>query len=173
LYLHLPANESELVLFDINRANDLHHFIVDNERAMLHQLQEGQATQFSFTLVTNDSGESRDVQAHTRVVGKVDFSAEDLHSRWPSGVYSLSHVAIPFEKTDPWYGGETAFDGEQVLSIGAIAPRGEQGLLTVPSAQFMRLRHNPFFDYVAERTRDFCTVCRSEQADGEASQLPD
>ena len=170
LYLQLPANGSELVLFDINRASDLHRFIVDRERAMLDQLQAGQTTQFDFTLITNKSGDTRKVQARTRAAGMASFSAEDLKRQWPAGVYSLSHVAIPFEDADPWYGAATEFDGEQVLSIGAIAPRGEQGLLTVPSAQFMRLRHNPFFDYVAERTRNFCTVCRNAQADGEESQ---
>ena len=166
LYLQLPANGSELVLFDINRANDLHHFIVDRDRAMLDQLQAGQATQFDFTLITNNSGDTRNVQARTRAAGMESFSTEDLNCQWPSGVYSLSHVAIPFEDADTWYGAAAEFDGEQVLSIGAIAPRGEQGLLTVPSAQFMRLRHNPFFDYVAERTRSFCTVCQSAPADG-------
>jgi len=169
LYRHLPENGSELVLFDINRANDLHEFIINRERAMLDKLQAGQATKFDFTLITNNSGDTRKVQARTRAAGMESFSAENLKRQWPAGVYSLSHVAIPFEDSDPWYGAATELDGELVLSIGAIAPRGEQGLLTVPSDQFMRLRHNPFFDYVAERTRNFCTVCRSAQADGRKS----
>ena len=169
LYLHLPENGSELVLFDVNRANDLQDFILDKERTMLDQLKEGQETQFSFTLVANKTGDTRMVQARTRLAGEEDFSAEDLRASWPSGVYSLSHVAIPFEDTDPWYGAATEFDGEQVLSIGAIAPRGEQGLLTVPAAQLMRLRHNPFFDYVARRTDNFCVACRhTEPGDDES-----
>jgi len=169
LYLHLPENGSELVLFDINRANDLQNFMFDSERVILDQLQEGQATNFGFTLITNKTGETRMVQARTRLAGEERFSTEDLNGSWPSGVYSLSHVAIPFRDTDPWYGAATEFDGEQVLSIGAIAPRGEQGLLTVPAAQFMRLRHNPFFDYVAQRTDNFCVVCRHAETDDEES----
>jgi hypothetical protein len=164
----LPANDSELVLFDINRANDVQYFIVDKERATLDHLQSGAATNFRFTLVTNKSGESRAVEARTRPAGSETFSAVDINAQWPLGVYSLSHVAIPFESVDPWYGTASAAgnDGEQFLSIGAIAPRGEQGLLTVPSSQFMRLRYNPFFDYVAQRTGNFCTVCRHAETDG-------
>ena len=60
--------------------------------------------------------------------------------------------------------GVTEIDGEQVLSIGAIAPRGEQGLLTVPPSQLMRLRHNPFFGYVAQRTAGFCPACSQDEA---------
>ncbi len=168
LYRHLPANDSELILFDINRANDMQNFIVDKERATLDHLQERQVTNFSFTLVTNESGGSRAVEARTRLADKDTFAAVDLNVDWPLGVYSLSHVAIPFRSVDPWYGTGTTtdIDGDQFLSIGVIAPRGEQGLLTVPSSQFMRLRHNPFFDYVAQRTSDFCAVCQHAEADG-------
>ena len=124
LYAHLPENGSELILFDVNRANDFQHFIVDSERRTLDQLQDGQATPFSFTLVTNKSGETSSVQARTRLAGEKSFSAEDLKGSWPASVYSLSHVAIPFDITDPWYGAVNQFDGKNVLTIGAVAPRG-------------------------------------------------
>ena len=149
----------------------MQNFIVDKERATLDHLQERQVTNFSFTLVTNESGGSRAVEARTRLVDKETFAAVDLNVDWPLGVYSLSHVAIPFRNVDPWYGTGTTtdIDGEHFLSIGALAPRGEQGLLTVPSSQFMRLRHNPFFDYVAQRTNNFCTVCRDAEIDSDES----
>jgi len=167
LYIHLPENGSELILFDINRASDLQHFVIDGERTTLDQLQKGQATSFGFTLVTNKSGETRSVQARTRLAGEDEFSAEDMNGHWPPGVYSLSHVAIPFKDTDQWYGATNEFKGKPVFSIGAISPRGEQGLLTVPPAQFMRLRYNPFFEYVEKRTGEFCVVCSREETDGE------
>jgi len=169
LYAHLPKNGSELILFDINRANDLQYFIVDGERTTLDRLQEGRATSFSFTLITNESGETRSVNARTRLAGKEDFSTEDLNGSWPPAVYSMSHVAIPFKDTDPWYGAATEVDGEPAFTIGAISPRGEQGLLTVPSSQFMRLRYNPFFDYVEKRTVEFCVACIPEKPDDENS----
>jgi len=83
LYIHLPENGSELILFDINRASDLQHFVIDGERTTLDQLQKGQATSFGFTLVTNKSGETRSVQARTRLAGEDEFSAEDMNGHWP------------------------------------------------------------------------------------------
>lgn len=163
LYQYLPNNGSELVLFDINRADDFKHFIVEREHAMPDQLRKGYTTNFDFTLIENKSADTTMVQARTRAAGSETFSVKDLQGRWPTGVYSLSHVAIPFKDSDPWYGDGTAVDGEQALTIGAVAPRGEQGLLTVPMAQLMRLRHNPFFDYLSQRTSRFCSDCQRVQ----------
>jgi hypothetical protein len=101
-----------------------------------------------------------------------EFSAEDMNGHWPPGVYSLSHVAIPFKDTDQWYGATNVFKGKPAFSIGAISPRGEQGLLTVPPAQFMRLRYNPFFEYVEMRTGEFCVVCSRAEAAGDNSNDP-
>jgi hypothetical protein len=72
---------------------------------------------------------------------------------WPRGVYSLSHVAIPFAPDDPVYGssGNERKNGYQGLPLGALQPRGETRVLTVPLSQLMRLRHNPFYAYVEQR----------------------
>jgi hypothetical protein len=40
------------------------------------------------------------------------------------------------------------YDG---IPLGALQPRGENRLLTVPVSQLMRLRHNPFFPYLERR----------------------
>jgi PAS domain-containing protein len=57
-----------------------------------------------------------------------------------------------FPWTDPVYGVAAApTHGYRGLRLGALAPRGETHLLTVPVGQLMRLRHNPFFPYVEHR----------------------
>jgi hypothetical protein len=75
---------------------------------------------------------------------------------WPRGVYSLSHVAIPFAPDDPVYGssGNEHKNGYQGLPLGALQPRGETHLLTAPLSQLMRLRHNPFYAYVEQCVSD-------------------
>ena len=40
------------------------------------------------------------------------------------------------------------------LPLGALAPRGETNLLTVPLSKLMRLRYNPFFAYVEKRVAE-------------------
>ena len=36
--------------------------------------------------------------------------------------------------------------------LGALQPRGETRMLSAPIAQLMRLRHNPFYEYLESRT---------------------
>ncbi|MDH5323250.1 MAG: alpha/beta fold hydrolase [Gammaproteobacteria bacterium] len=147
LFRKLPANGSELVLFDFNRAERIQHFVVDSQRALLDELARDVAANFSYTLVTNRSAETGAVEARTRSAGAAEIAALPLQASWPADVYSLSHVAIPFRATDEWYGANGPFS--------AIARRGDQAILQVPLGRLMRLRYNPFFDYVAERSLAF------------------
>jgi alpha-beta hydrolase superfamily lysophospholipase len=155
-YEGLPENGSELVLFDINRAHDLEHLIDDTERDLNDRLATSENLSFHYTLVTNASGQSVDMVAQTRAVGAVGFASTPLDMKWPDSVYSLSHVALPFDSDDPWYGSTPSPD----FKLGTLAPRGETAILTSPIARFMRLRYNPFFDYLAERTLEFCEACQ-------------
>ena len=93
--------------------------------------------------------------ARTRAQGATAFDTVALNMAWPGSVYSLSHVSLLFEPDDRWYGSTESED----FGLGALAPRGETAILTAPIGRFMRLRYNPFFDYLAERTLRFCEVC--------------
>jgi alpha-beta hydrolase superfamily lysophospholipase len=148
LFQKLPANGSELVLFDFNRADAIRHFVVDGRRALLDELISDTDATFAYTLVTNRSPQTGNVEARAREVGSSVLAVEPLSSPWPRDVYSLSHVAIPFRDTDEWYGANGPFS--------TIAPRGDQTILQVPLGRLMRLRYNPFFDYVAQRSVEFC-----------------
>lgn len=71
---------------------------------------------------------------------------------WPPGVYSLTHVAVPFSPDDPVYGANENVDSVyHGLPLGRLQPRGESQLLTAPLSQLMRLRYNPFFGYIEQR----------------------
>jgi alpha-beta hydrolase superfamily lysophospholipase len=154
-YMNLSDNGSELVLFDINRAHDIEHFIDDAERALNDRLAGGGRLSFGYTLVTNESGDSIEMVAQTRAAGSSEFESTALNMAWPKSVYSLSHVSLPFDSDDRWYGNTESAD----FKLGTLAPRGETAILTSPIARFMRLRYNPFFDYLAERTLEFCEAC--------------
>ena len=41
------------------------------------------------------------------------------------------------------------------LYLGRVELQGERGILQFSPGQFTRLRHNPFFDYLAERVEEF------------------
>ena len=63
---------------------------------------------------------------------------------------SLSHVALPFPPDDPVYGESPVQDNDQVF-LGNLAIKGERGLLKIPGEWLLRLRYNPFFDYMQMR----------------------
>jgi hypothetical protein len=158
IYKNLPDNGSELVLFDINRRDDIEHFMKNTEQNLIGDLEIGDL-RFHYTLVTNTSGDSPKVLARSRAAGAADFLATPLNMEWPATVYSLSHVSLPFKSDDRWYGSIESSN----FSPGTLAPRGETAILRAPIARFMRLRYNPFFDYLAERTLAFCEACDSDQ----------
>ncbi|MCH7830865.1 MAG: alpha/beta fold hydrolase [Proteobacteria bacterium] len=155
LYSKLPNNGSELILFDINRASNVENFIGDFGQSLINDLGTGAPKLFSYTLVTNASRDTLDVVARTRSAGALSFEITSLGLRWPETFYSLTHVALPFTPDDRWYGAAE----QGVFKLGGLAPRGETAILITPIHRFMRLRHNPFFDYLATRTLQFCEAC--------------
>ena len=68
--------------------------------------------------------------------------------QWPAHVYSMSHVALPFPPNDPVYGSAPG-KAAPLVFLGRLDVQGERGLLAVPPATMLRLRHNPFFDSMA------------------------
>ncbi len=151
LYDKLTANGSELVLFDVNRLSGVQQFLRSDHEALLDRTIRNQERTYTLTLVTNAHSDSMRVIAETTPAGAVSGANEDLGLAWPRGTYSLSHVAIPFPPDDPLYGVNEDQDAGRRLNIGDLAPRGEKLVLTVPVNLMMRLRHNPFFDYMKTR----------------------
>ena len=73
---------------------------------------------------------------------------------WPRGVFSLTHVALPFAPDDPVYGARHT-GNRKLIYLGTSEIRGETGVLAISPGNFMRLRHNPFFGYMSGRIEQF------------------
>ena len=84
-------------------------------------------------------------------IGETSATTESTSLAWPAGIYSLSHIAIPFRPDDLVYGdgSNNAPDGTD-LKLGALSPRGEAGVLMLTSDYFLRTRHNPFYAFQAK-----------------------
>jgi hypothetical protein len=166
LLLELGPGGSELVLFDVDRNAPEGLFRGTGHDEFLHSLTDDPTLPFGLTVVTNAAASSRSVIAKRRRWGKAEWTETALGLEWPRMVYSLSHVAIPFPPDDPLYGtGES--DGEpSLLNIGALAARGERGMLALSTDVMMRLRYNPFYLYLAARVTEEIDrlVDRSRQA---------
>jgi alpha-beta hydrolase superfamily lysophospholipase len=152
LYDQLENERSELVIFDVNRSSVFAGFMPAAEDKPLEHLETGSDLNYRLTVVSNVSTDSSLVAAHSRGAHSKESTSTPLGLAWPTNVYSLSHVALPFAPDDPIYGdpsGRTAaYAG---LPLGTLQPRGETSVLTVSSSQILRLRHNPFFAYVEQR----------------------
>jgi len=160
LLAQLAADRHALVLFDINRFAMKSSLLVSDPGPLTARVMDDATLSFAVTLVTNETPMS------TRVIArhKAPFSAEvsrnePLDLAWPRGVISLSHVALPFPPDDPLYG-QRPPGNEDVLFLGQMAIRGERGLMKLSSDWLLRLRHNPFYDYLEWRVLEWVTDSR-------------
>ncbi len=110
---------------------------------------------FTYTLVRTRTPDAREVVAATRQPGQTEPINEAMKLAWPRGIYSLSHVAVPFRPNDPWYGDGDEINPQAGFSLGNLSPRGERGVTIVPAGQFLRMRYNPFHDYLEQRVLEF------------------
>jgi len=154
LFDRLPAGGHELVLFDLNRLGSIREFLRPRQASLLRRLTTGPALAYTVTLITNADAESLEVVERRRPPGSELGPGERLGLFWPEQVYSLTHVALPFPPDDPLYGDGSGSTHFEMPLLGEFRPRGEDGILIVPVSQFMRLRYNPFYDYLEGRLSD-------------------
>ena len=152
LLMHLPREDSELVVFDVNRADRLQDLVSPRATADMSALR-ATSLPFRLTIVGNRSPDSIEVAAYSRAAGSSDVAADDLPMSWPKGVLSLGHVALPFPMDDPVYGLTPLEDGGPKFQLGAFSARGEAGAMVVPLDTLARLRCNPFFELVRTKIR--------------------
>ena len=151
LYDRLPANGSELVLFDVNQDDALEPFLKLPEEALARDLKARTDLAYRLTVVTNARRDTRDVVARSWGPGGARSGETALGLAWPADVFSLSHVAIPFPETDDLYGRLPEPPPSFGLRLGRLGPRGERAVLTVPFDQWMRLSWNPFYPWLETR----------------------
>jgi alpha-beta hydrolase superfamily lysophospholipase len=159
LYDQLPANGSELVLFDINRAGALLPLFSSTALGFRDTLgRAGDVRRWGVTVVHNTRADTRGVSEWRVAAGATEPTRRELGLEFPREVYSLSHIALPFPLDDPLYGLEPDKREDFGIRLGRLALRGERRALVVPVDQFARLGCNPFFPYLAERTREWSTA---------------
>lgn len=151
----LSGGNSELVLYDINRnaAVDAAELFTPRTLAATNRLLPPAPRPFRATVITNISRDSAAVEARTTPAGSSEETRTPLGALYPRGVYSLSHIAVPFPLWDGLYGLYPAGtpDEDFGIEIGAVAARGERGALLVDKDFLMRMASNPFYDDMMAR----------------------
>ena len=154
LFEKLPAGGHELVLLDINRVNEASKFFNDDPKPYLDRMLKNDELSYTLALMTNEDETSRQVHVLRKEAGNTEINTLKLNTAWPKAMHSLSHIALPFPKTDPLYG-EIRPGEKPGLHLGNIVIRGERGVLKIPASAMLRLRWNPFYSYFEDRIFDF------------------
>ena len=154
LYARLPANGSELVLFDLNRHAKFGQLLRTSTNAAVERTLPDPPRSFRTTIIGNASPDSSDVVERVIEAGAVTERSRALGLSYPIGVFSLSHVALPFPVSDSLYGMEPDTTENFGINLGAIAPRGERRTLIVSLDSLLRMSSNPFFPYMMQRIEE-------------------
>jgi alpha-beta hydrolase superfamily lysophospholipase len=153
LYANLPANGSELVLFDVNRNANLSPLLRSSFERALDRLLPDPPRRYRTTIIANAGPNTGEVVERVTEAGATTEQTRTLALVYPPEVYSLSHVAVPFPMNDALYGmrPDSSSDEDFGVNLGAMAARGEVGLLIVSLDSLIRASSNPFFPYLLGR----------------------
>jgi alpha-beta hydrolase superfamily lysophospholipase len=143
LYDRLPANGSELVLYDLNRTAYLGPLIRPAADAGAVALLPPPPRSYAVTVVT---GAADTAVARRMAAGETTMVETDLKVPFPRELFSLGHVALPFPASDGLYGALPDPADDVGIRLGAVSTRGEFGVLLVGLDTFSRVTWNPFFD---------------------------
>ena len=150
LYKRLPKGNHTLVLFDINHKFSANHLVKKGTSKALKTLRSTSTGEnYTFELITDLNSSDNALMKITN--GK---NTEKLSVQWPTGLYSLSHLAMPISQNDPTYGDKNAPKGPGI-QLGHLAIYGETGVLQTPATKLLRQRWNPFHSYTKERVLEF------------------
>lgn len=151
LYVHLPANGSELVLFDVNRTVKFGPLLRSSADTALARILPGGPQTYRTVIITNRDDQHGETIERVIEAGGTAEQTQPLGLSYPAGLYSLSHVAIPFPMTDSLYGMTPDRAEDFGLSLGTLAPRGERNVLIASLDALLRASSNPFFPYMLQR----------------------
>ncbi|MDE1186798.1 MAG: alpha/beta hydrolase [Pantoea sp.] len=151
LYRYLQSRGNQLVIFDINQASDLRALIRPALYTAVSNLLPAAPRHYGTTVITNATPATSETVARNTAADQTNETVQPLNIAWPPGMYSLSHVAVPFPLTDSLYGLEPTEKNQSGISLGTISLRGETNTLIVGLDTLMRANSNPFFDYMMTR----------------------
>ena len=148
LYSRLPKNRSELVVYGVNSNNTLLTLMKGTPANPEEYFKSMTPLRFGVTVLQNHDAASVAVDALTLAAGEITPVSKPIGMSWPLGVFSLAHIALPFRPDDKVYGdGSGLTSQDERIAFGALAPRGERGVMRLNAEYFLRMRYNPFFSF--------------------------
>jgi alpha-beta hydrolase superfamily lysophospholipase len=153
LYARLPANGSELVLFDLNRNAKFGPLLRTVFAAATDRMLPHPPRPWRLTIIANTPDDA-EVKERVTGAGEMEERVRSLGISYPRDVYSLSHVALPFPASDGVYGSDPDPSEDFGVNLGAMSVRGEVGVLIISLDSLARITWNPFFPYMMARIEE-------------------
>jgi alpha-beta hydrolase superfamily lysophospholipase len=153
LFARLRRPGSELILFDLNRISGYSALVRMPSNTVQAAIDRSPRRDYRLTFIGNVLDEKTGLARTTEPGQSVSVDTR-LAYDWPDQVFSLSHMAIPFPLDDPIYGLKAPPAADGLISLGAMAVRGEKGIFAVASSDQLRMKSNPFFGLVTSRILD-------------------
>ena len=154
----LPDNNSELIIFDINRNRYLAPIIRTDSNETFTDLFEPSLLNYHLVKIGNSNTDTDRVSEWRRPAGSLENLETPLPLEFPRGVYSLSHIALPFPINDPIYGLEPDEQEFYGIRLGNLNLRGEKNTLIIAADTNQRLNANPFYPYMEKRIDDWLGI---------------
>ncbi|MEM8883815.1 MAG: alpha/beta fold hydrolase [Planctomycetota bacterium] len=148
------GGDHELIIFDINRRAEAGKLVDNDPGPELFELLKAGSRPYGLGLIVNDETEPRRTVLLYVDEDDTEPRSTPLDVLWPEDVFSLSHIALPFPPGDPLYGNRSGAPSPGV-QLGDAALRGERGVLRIPPGTMLRLRWNPFYDFLEKRLLTF------------------
>ncbi len=146
LYANLNGAGHRLVLFDVNRHNELASVQRPQAGAMIERLLQGKRG-YELEVVSNAAPDGLGLSVRSFAPDGA-VTEHETGLSWPPGIVSLGHVALPFPPDDPVYGFVHGSGRNGIPSIGSWLLRGENGAVTIVLGSLTRLRSNPFWAFI-------------------------
>lgn len=152
-------HKNELVIFDINR----HQNYVPITRSASTELftklfVDANPKNYDLVRIGNTNTTSHQVSEWRRAAGSPDEKETPLSLEFPRGVFSLSHIALPFPMNDPTYGLEPDESEFYGIRLGNLNFRGERNTLALAADTNQRLNANPFYSYMEKRIDEWLNL---------------
>lgn len=158
----LPAGGHELVLFDVNHESVAAPLLTQSARAVAARFTPTGPRDYRTVLITNEGAADGQMVARTWEAGATAPKDVPVAISYPSRLFSLSHVALPFPPGDGLYGFEPDPADHQGAQLGRLLVQGERGTISVSQDILTRASSNPFFplilDALARRIDDGSVV---------------
>ncbi|PUA29160.1 MAG: alpha/beta hydrolase [Cellvibrio sp. 79] len=151
--------KNELVIFDINR----HQNYLPITRSASTELftrvfVDGNPKNYNLVRIGNTNSSSHQVSEWRRNAESSDDKEMPLSLEFPRGVFSLSHIALPFPINDPTYGLEPDEGEFYGIRLGNLNFRGERNTLALAADTNQRLNANPFYSYMEKRIDEWLEI---------------